>query len=60
MYLLDLFEVRGENGQCDLGRAERLQMIRLMVVMLATYSRVMNMVLVLRGISPILRNGYGI
>ena len=35
-------------------------MIRLMVVMLATYSRVMNVVLVLRGISPILRNGYGI
>ena len=60
MYLLDLFEVRGENRQCDLGRAERLQMIRLMVVMLATYSRVMNVVLVLRGISPMLRNGYGI
>ena len=47
MYLLDLFEVRGENGQCDLVRAERLQMIRLMGVMLTSYSRVMNVVLVL-------------
>ena len=60
VYLLDLFEVRGENGQCDLVRAERLQMIRLMGVMLTSYSPVMNVVLVLWGISPILRNGYGI
>ena len=47
VYLLDLFEVRAENGQCDLVRAERLQMIRLMGVMLTSYSRVMNVVLVL-------------
>ena len=30
----------GKNGQCDLVRAERLQMIGLMVVMLMSYSRV--------------------
>ena len=60
VYLLDLFEGRGKNGQCDLVRAERLQMIVLMVVMLMSYSRVGNVVLVLWGVGPILRNGYGI
>ena len=29
VYLLDLCEGRGENGQCDLMRVERLQMIEL-------------------------------
>ena len=47
VYLLHLFEGRGENGQCDLVHAERLQMIGLMVVMLMPYSRVVNVVLVL-------------
>ena len=52
---------RGKNGQCDLVRAERLQMIGLMVVMLMSYSRVVNEVLVLWGvIFLILWNGYGI
>ena len=35
-------------------------MIGLMVVMLMSYSHVMNVVLVLWGVGPILRNGYGI
>ena len=48
----------GENGQCDLVRAECLQMIRLMVVMLMSYSRVVNVVLFLGVAGPILRNGY--
>ena len=38
MYLLDLFEGRVENGQCDLRFVERLWMIGLMVVMLMFYS----------------------
>ena len=37
---------RGENGKRDLLRAERLQTIGLMVVMLMPYSRVLNGVLV--------------
>ena len=39
----DLFEGRGEKGQCDL----RLWMIRVMVVMLIFYSRVVSVILVL-------------
>ena len=35
-------------------------MIGLMVVILMCYSRVVNVVLVLWGVGPILRNGYGI
>ena len=38
MYLLDLFEGRVENGQCDLRCVEHLWMIGLMVVMLMFYS----------------------
>ena len=59
VYLLDLFEGKGEKGQCDLACAERLQMIGLMVVMLS-YSRVVSLVLVPWGVGLILRNGYGI
>ena len=60
VYLLDLSEGRGENGQCGLVRVERLQKIGLMVVMLMSYSRAVSMVLVLWGVGPILRNRYGI
>ena len=35
-------------------------MILLMMVMSMSYSRVVNVVLVLWGVGPILRNGYGI
>ena len=35
-------------------------MIRLMMVMLMSYSRVVSVVLVLWGVGPILKNGYGI
>ena len=44
VYLLDLFEERGENGQCDLVRVEGLTMIRLMVVLLMSYSRAVSVV----------------
>ena len=57
-YLLDLFEERGENGQCDLVRVEGLTMIRLMVVLLMSYSRAVSVVLVLWGVGPILKNVY--
>ena len=60
MYLPDLLEGRGENGQCDLVRVERLQMIGLMVVMLMFYSRVVSVVLVLWGAGRISGNKYGI
>ena len=58
VYLLDLFEERGENGQCDLVRVEGLTMIRLMVVLLMSYSRAVSVVLVLWGVCPILKNVY--
>ena len=58
VYLLELFEGKREKGQCDLVRVERLQMIRLMVVMFMSYSRVVNVVLVLWLVGPILKNGY--
>ena len=60
VYLVDVFEGRWENGQCDLMCVERLWMIGLMVVMLTFYSRVVSVVLVLWGLGPVLRNGYGI
>ena len=41
-------------------RAERLQMIGLMVVMLMSYSRVVSVVLVIWRVGPILKNGYRI
>ena len=59
MYLLDLFEERGEKGQCDLVCVERLWMIGLMVVMLMSYSRVVSAVLDLSRVGPVLRSGYG-
>ena len=60
VYLLDLFEGRGQNGQCDLVWAEHLQVIGLMLVMLMSYSFVVSVVLVLWGFDSILKNGYGI
>ena len=60
VYILDLFEERGEKGQCDLVCVEHLWMIGLMVVMLMSYSRVLSVVLVLWGVGLVLRNGYGI
>ena len=47
VYLLDLFEGRGENEQYDLVCVEHLQMTGLMVVTLMSYSRVVSVVLVL-------------
>ena len=47
VYLLDLFQERGENEKFDLVRVECLQMIGLMVVMLMSYSRVVSVALVL-------------
>ena len=58
LYLLDLFEGKGEKGQCDLVCVERLWMIGLMVVMLMSYSRVVSVVLVLLGVGPVLRSRY--
>ena len=58
VYLLGLFEGRGENGQCDLVRMEGLTMIGLMAVLLMSYSRVVSVVLVLWGVGPILKNVY--
>ena len=60
MYLLDLFQGRGEKGQCDLVCVERLWMIGLMVVMLMSYSRVVSVVLVLSRVGTVLRSRYGI
>ena len=60
VYLSDLLERRGENGQCDLGCLECLWMIWLMVIMLLSYSRVMSVFLVLSRIGPVLRSRYGI
>ena len=59
MYLIDLFEERGEKGQCDLVCVERLWMIGLMVVMLMSYSRVVSAVLDLSRVGPVLRSRYG-
>ena len=60
MYLLDLFQGRGEKGQCDLVCVERLWMIGLMVVMLMSYSRVVSVALVLSRVGTVLRSRYGI
>ena len=60
VYILDLFEERGEEGQCDLVCVKHLWMIGLMVVMLMSYSRALSVVLVLWGVGLVLRNGYGI
>ena len=58
MYLLDLLEGRRAHRQSDLARAERLEMIGLIMVTLISYSRVVSVVLVLWGVGPILWNGY--
>ena len=42
MYLLDLFEERGEKGQCDLVCVQHLWVIGLMVVMLMSYTCVVE------------------
>ena len=60
VHLPNLFEGRGEKGQCDLVRVDCLQMIGLMVIMLMSFSRVVNVVLVLWENGPVLRKGYGI
>ena len=51
MYLLHLFEGKGEKGQCDLVCVEYLWMIGLMVVMLISYSHVVSVVLVHSGVA---------
>ena len=58
LYFLDLFDGRGEKGQCDLVCVERLWMTRLMVVMLTSYSHVVSVILVLTRVGPILRRRY--
>ena len=60
VYLLDLFERRGENGQFDSGYLERFWMIRLVVAMLLSYLRVVSVFLVLSRIGPVLGSRYGI
>ena len=47
VYLLDLFGGIGEEGWCDLVCVNPLNMIRLMVVLLIYFSRIVGMVLVL-------------
>ena len=59
VYLLDLFQERGEKGQCNLVCVQRLWVIGLMVVMLMSYSRVASVVLVLFGDGPVLRSRCG-
>ena len=59
LYLLDLFEGRGEKGQCDLVCVEHLW-IGLLVVILMSYSCVVSVVLVLSGVGPVLRSRSGI
>ena len=59
VYFLDLFEGRGEKGQCDLLCVEYLWMIGLMVVMLMSYSHVVSVVLVLSIVDSVLRSRYG-
>ena len=60
VYLLDLFERRVEKGHFGLVCVERLWMIGLIVVMLMSFSRVVNMVLVILRVGPILRSRYEI
>ena len=47
VYLLDLFGGMGEEGWCDLVSVNPLNMIRLIVVLLIYFSRIVSMVLVL-------------
>ena len=60
VYLLDLFEGRGEKRPCDLECVEHLWVIGLMVVILMSYLRVVSLVLVLSGVGPVLRSRYDI
>ena len=60
VYLLDMFDRRGEKGQCNLVCVEHLWMIGLMVAMLMSYSCILSVVLVLSGVGPVLRSRYGI
>ena len=60
LYLLDLFEGRGEKGLCDLVCVECLWMIGPMAVMLMSCSLVVSVVLVPSGVGPVLRSRYGI
>ena len=56
------FVGRGEKEWCALWWVKHIQMIELMLVLilLMTFTRLVSMVLVLRGVGPILGNGYGI
>ena len=47
VYLLDLFGGMVEEGWCDLVSVNPLNMIRLIVVLLIYFSRIVSMVLVL-------------
>ena len=58
VYLLDLFNGRGENGQWDFGTPLDY-LVNGQYLLISIYSRVVSVVLVLRGVGPILRNGYG-
>ena len=50
---------KGEKAWCDLVCAERLRMIGIITVLFMSFFTY-TMVLVLRGVGPILDNGYGI
>ena len=63
VYLLDLFGERVEKEWCGFVCLKRLYVIELIVVLfiqLMSFSRMVSMVLVLRGDGPIQGNGYGI
>ena len=61
VYLLDLFEGRGEKGQCELVYgAPSNDCANAGLCMLMSYSRVVSAVLVFWEAGPILRNGCGI
>ena len=47
VYLLDLFEEKGEEGWCDLVCVKYLSTIGLMVVLLMPFSHMVSMILVL-------------
>ena len=52
----DLYVGKGCMNECDFVYGERLE---LMLVLWMSISRMVRMVLVLRGVGPILGNGYG-
>ena len=55
VYLLELFQGRGEKGQCDLVCVEHLNGSYVDVLL----KRAVSVVLVLWAVGPILSNGYG-